>query len=41
MLSVAPNLVTEDGPTNFWMHAVIAAGSAFVIFVTVALYWVW
>jgi hypothetical protein len=34
-------LITEDGPNNFWMYAVIAAGSSFVIFVSIALYTVW
>ena len=34
-------LISEDGPTNIWMYAVIAAGSAFIIFVAVALYTVW
>ncbi|ELU01865.1 hypothetical protein CAPTEDRAFT_191288 [Capitella teleta] len=31
----------EDGRSNFWMYAVIAAGSAFIIFVGIALYTVW
>ncbi len=31
----------EDDVTNFWMYAVIAVGSGFVIFVIVALYTVW
>ena len=39
--STGNNFVSEDGPTNFWRYAAIAAGTAFIVFVAVALYSVW
>ena len=30
--------ITEDGATNVWMYAVIAAATVFVIFLAVACY---
>ncbi|XP_064597210.1 thrombospondin type-1 domain-containing protein 7B-like [Liolophura sinensis] len=40
--SAAPALYYPlDGPTNFWMYAVLAAGTLFIVFVIVALYTIW
>ena len=32
------SIITEDGVTNVWMYAVIAAGTFFVIFLAVGCY---